>query len=310
MKKIIVVWIIAVIWIVSFWIEKWYFTKEQVIDTWTKLTKQALDKTSEKLSNIDEKDIKNVVEKTVDTVEKVSKQIIWEWNKEIDSFWKSKKVLMKEVYWNSWETIYCWCKFQWTKVDLKSCWYQWIHSWMKDRAEKVEFEHVVPAENFWKSFIEWREWHKDCVDKKWKSFKWRKCAEKVNKEYRLMQSDMYNLFPAIWEVNALRSNLDHWMISWKDYQTFWKCWFKYSKTEKKVEPTNEIKWIVARTYLYMNSSYSKKLLSEQNKKIYEIWNEQFPATKNECDRYIKIKNIQKNENVILKEACEKSWFIK
>lgn len=314
MKKLIIYWIIWILWIVSYWVKNWYFTKEQVIDTSSKMIKEWINK----VSDIKEEDIKKWVEKTLDITEKltdtVSEQITtinktWEWNTSNDSFSKAKKTLLHDIYNNQWKTIYCWCDFKWLNVDLKSCWYQWIHTWMKDRSKKVEFEHVVPAENFWKAFVEWREWNKDCVDSKWKAFKWRKCAEKTNEEYRLMQADMYNLYPSVWEVNALRSNLDHWMIAWKNYQTFWSCWFKYSKEEKKVEPTNETKWLIARTYLYMNASYSKKLLSDQNLKLYEAWDKQFPVTKFECQRYIKIKKIQWNENVILKDRCEQAWFI-
>ena len=50
------------------------------------------------------------------------------------------------------------------------------------------------------------------MDKKGKVFKGRKCVEKVNREYRLMQSDMYNLYPAIGAVNALRQNYNFQML--------------------------------------------------------------------------------------------------
>ncbi len=315
MKKYLIIWVAVVVWIVSYWIKNWLFTKEDVINKWTEVTKIAIDKTKDKLENLSEEDIKKWVEKTYDTVEKVvnewSKYIQttkWEWNTYNDSFSKAKSTLLKEVYWNKWKTLYCWCDFTNKDINLNSCWYKSVSDWMKDRASKIEFEHVVPAENFWKAFKEWREWDEQCVDSKWKSFKWRNCAEKVNEEYRYMQSDMYNLYPAVWEVNWLRSNLDHWMIAWNDYQTFWKCEFKYSKSEKKTEPRDSEKWIVARTYLYMDASYDKYSLSSQNKKLYEAWDKQFPVTKDECTRYQKIKSIQWNENVILKDRCEKAWY--
>jgi deoxyribonuclease-1 len=65
--------------------------------------------------------------------------------------------------------------------------------------------HVVPAENFGKAFSEWREGHSQCVDSKSQSFKGRKRAEKMNNDYRYMQADMHNLFPAIDTVNVKRS---------------------------------------------------------------------------------------------------------
>jgi deoxyribonuclease-1 len=80
----------------------------------------------------------------------------------------------------------------------------------KARAERIEWEHVVPAENFGRSFPEWRDGHPDCMDARG-PFKGRKCAERVNPEYRLMQADMYNLYPAIGAVNAMRSNYNYAM---------------------------------------------------------------------------------------------------
>jgi len=58
--------------------------------------------------------------------------------------------------------------------------------------------------NFGRTFKEWRDGNAQCVNSKGKSFKGRRCAEKVNKEYRYMQADMFNLYPAIGAVNALR----------------------------------------------------------------------------------------------------------
>lgn len=45
-----------------------------------------------------------------------------------------------------------------------------------------------------------------CIDNRGAPFKGRKCAEKSNITFRLMQSDMYNLFPVIGAVNAEQGN--------------------------------------------------------------------------------------------------------
>ncbi len=44
------------------------------------------------------------------------------------------------------------------------------------------------------------------MNKKGKPFKGRNCAQKVNIKFRYMQADMYNLVPAVGEINGLRSN--------------------------------------------------------------------------------------------------------
>ena len=123
-------------------------------------------------------------------------------NETIDSFSKAKKMLERQIYFDHRVTLYCGASFDEKKIDLPDGFFTKKH---QKRASKVEWEHAVPAENFGRAFEEWREGHPQCVSKG-KPFKGRKCAEKVNMEYRHMQADMYNLFPAIGAVNAVRSN--------------------------------------------------------------------------------------------------------
>ena len=72
--------------------------------------------------------------------------------------------------------------------------------------------HIVPAHAFGQSFKEWREEHSKCKTKKGKSYKGRKCASKINKQFKRMEADLYNLVPAIGEVNGDRSNYSMSMI--------------------------------------------------------------------------------------------------
>lgn len=120
-----------------------------------------------------------------------------------DSFNKAKKMLERQVYMDHRQTIYCGAAFDESKrIELPQGFVTEKH---QKRALKVEWEHAVPAENFGRIFEAWREGDPQCVSKG-KPFKGRRCAEKVNMEYRHMQADMYNLFPAIGAVNAARSN--------------------------------------------------------------------------------------------------------
>ena len=91
-----------------------------------------------------------------------------------------------------------------SEVELASCGYQPKKD--PDRAKRLEWEHVVPAEAFGQSFKEWREGNPACVDSKGKAFKGRNCARKMSTQFRYMEADLYNLQPAIGEVNWLRSN--------------------------------------------------------------------------------------------------------
>src|SRR4030042_536474 len=80
------------------------------------------------------------------------------------------------------------------------------------RANRLEWEHVVPSEGLGQAFTEWRDGDPPCGDRKGKAFKGRDCAEKASKEFRLMQADMYNLQPAIGEGHGDRSNYSYAMI--------------------------------------------------------------------------------------------------
>ena len=73
------------------------------------------------------------------------------------------------------------------------------------RVNRAETEHIVPAENFGRTFSEWREGHPLCVHSDGNPYKGRKCAELANAEFGQMEADMHNLYPAIGSVNAARA---------------------------------------------------------------------------------------------------------
>ena len=150
------------------------------------------------------------------------------WN---DSFNKAKKTLEWQVYYDHRITLYCGAAFDEKKdVALPEGFTAPKH---EKRAGKIEWEHVVPAENFGRAFPEWREGDAQCVDKRGKAFRGRKCAERVNREYRLMQSDMYNLYPAIGAVNALRQNYNFQMLPGEE-PDFGSCGMKIA--DRRAEP--------------------------------------------------------------------------
>ena len=136
-------------------------------------------------------------------------------NTQITSFSKSKKLLQK-VYKDHPFTLYCGCSFKGKKPNLSSCGY--VPKKDRKRANRIEWEHVVPAHAFGQSFSEWRNGHPKCVSKKGKKFKGRKCAQKVNEGYRRMQEDMFNLYPAIGEVNGRRSNYSMGIIEGEKWE--------------------------------------------------------------------------------------------
>ena len=224
-------------------------------------------------------------------------------NETNDSFSKAKKMLERQVYFDHRVTIYCGASFDEKKnIDLPDGFMTEKH---QKRASKVEWEHAVPAENFGRAFEEWREGHTQCVSKG-KPFKGRRCAEKVNMEYRHMQADMYNLFPAIGAVNAVRSNYRFTVLP-DVASSFGSCPMKVSG--RAVEPPEYTRGAIARTMLYMQDAYPKYKLSSAQMKLMTAWDKMHPVDAWECLRAKRIERIQGNENPFVKEACRKAGLL-
>ena len=187
-----------------------------------------------------------------------------------------------------------------TVLDLGSTSY--IPKKDNKRANRIEWEHVVPAHSFGQSFSEWRNGHPKCVNKKGEKFKGRKCAEKMNEEYRRMQADMFNLYPAIGEVNGRRSNYSMAIIE-GEKREFGKCDVEIKS--RKVEPREEIRGEIARTYLYMDSVYpGRGIISKKNRKLFDAWNKSDLVDEWECERAKRIEKIQGNRNDVVMGYCK------
>ncbi|OLA87104.1 MAG: endonuclease I [Desulfovibrio piger] len=221
-------------------------------------------------------------------------------NMQNESFAKAKRLLEQEVYYDHRQTLYCGAFFDAHKqVELPQGFTTDKH---QKRSARVEWEHVVPAENFGRAFSEWREGHALCVDRKGKTFRGRACAEKVNADYRRMQADMYNLYPAIGSVNAVRSNKNFQMLGPGVPSAFGSCPMKVSGN--KVEPPERARGQIARSSLYMADSYAEHYrLSRQQRQLMQVWARQYPVDAWECRRASRIERLQGNENRFVKEPC-------
>ncbi|WP_434340206.1 endonuclease [Motilimonas cestriensis] len=206
-----------------------------------------------------------------------------EGNTSNQSFNKAKKNLERYVYNENRETLYCGAAFDEKKNVVTPAGFETTKH--VKRAKRIEWEHVVPAENFGRTFVEWRDGHPECVSSKGKPFKGRKCAEKMNVQYRYMQADMYNLFPAIGAVNAMRSNYNFTMLP-SEESSFGSCTMKISN--RKAEPPAEARGRISRTYLYMEATYSNYKMSSQQRKLMNAWDKTYPVSHWECERSRKI----------------------
>lgn len=220
-------------------------------------------------------------------------------NQEVQSFRKAKRILEKQVYNNHRITLYCNATFD-AKKKVKPPLGFTTTKYIK-RAKKVEWEHVVPAENFGRTFIEWRDGNKQCVNNKGKTYKGRKCADKTNKEYRLMQADMFNLYPVIGAVNALRSNYNFTMLP--DIKSnFGSCAMKVDS--RKAEPPVIARGRIARSYLYMDDAYKRYSMSKSQRQLMNAWDKIYPVNAWECATAKKITSLQQSENRVVKSRCK------
>lgn len=223
---------------------------------------------------------------------------LWAQNQTITSFSKAKQQL-QDIHKQNGKTFYCGCAFSGAKPDWSSCGFKP----RKDtkRASRIEWEHVVPASQFGKSFSAWTKGHSDCVDTKGRSYKGRKCAEKTNQTFNFMQADLYNLQPAIGEVNGLRSNYSFGELS-GEKREFGSCDIEIRN--KIAEPATSVRGDIARTYFYMETVYpGRHILDKRTRRMMEKWNKDDPVSAWECRRAEIIKKIQKNDNSILSKAC-------
>ncbi|MCG8611992.1 MAG: endonuclease [Pseudomonadales bacterium] len=227
-----------------------------------------------------------------------SELLFAEGNERIESFSKAKHLLLTQVYSDHRETLYCQAEFKADKSVIPLEGFQ--TSKYHKRALRVEWEHAVAAENFGRTFVEWREGHPDCVDSKGEYYKGRTCASKMNPEYRRMQADLNNLFPAIGAVNALRSNFRFSMLP-GETADFGSCAMKIE--DRKAEPPEYSRGRIARAHLYMAYAYPRFTLSNAQQKLMFAWHKKYPVTAWECERARRIEAIQGNRNPVVQDFC-------
>ncbi|MFB6421678.1 MAG: deoxyribonuclease I [Candidatus Malihini olakiniferum] len=188
-------------------------------------------------------------------------------------------------------TFYCGCHISWKgkkgTPDLASCGY--IMRRNSDRAQHIEWEHVVPAWQFGHQRQCWREGgRKNCNH---------------DKSYREMETDLHNLQPTIHEVNSDRSNFDYSQWSGGEGQ-YGQCTMKIDFKKKLAEPPERARGTIARIYFYMRDRYNLRL-SDQQTQLFIAWNKLYPVTAWECARDHNIAKHQGNHNPYVQQACQR-----
>lgn len=208
-----------------------------------------------------------------------------------ENFNQAKKILSNEVYNNEelMEGFYTGVKYKKVIIDGKikqvPINYKPLNKLTKKgkvnyRAKRIEWEHIVPAENFGRTLKECRKNGK---------FIGRKNCKKISPLFRKMEGDPRNLVPAVGEINADRSN---YKFSSELAPKNSKYGIYIDKKAKRIHIPVKKRGQVARAYLYMNKKYNMPL-SKQEKKLFTSWNNEYPKTNKEILVYKKIETAKK-----------------
>lgn len=215
------------------------------------------------------------------------------------SFSQTKKILKKDIFTGELKhTFYVNCTYSGKGYNIKwdNCKYKPRTPITKKgkknvRTTRIEWEHVMPAENFGRQFSCWRYGDSKCVSKNGKSYKGRKCCRKISKNFKNIESDPNNLVPAIGELNGDRSNY-RFSQEEKNENIFGQYGdvpFLVDFKNRRVYVDDSVKGNIARKYFYMWDKYNLKY-SNQDAKLMEVWDKIDPVDEREAYINQKIHN--------------------
>lgn len=190
--------------------------------------------------------------------------------------------------------FYCDCEFTFNgkrgEPNLAECGYSIRKN--AERANRIEWEHVMPAYTFGNQLQCWQKGGRENC----------KTQPDYSDLFNVMEGDMHNLQPAIGEINGDRSNFRFGEFT-KNFNQYGQCQFAVDFKGRQVQPRNEIKGVIARTYLYMTGRYELNI-SSREMKLMNVWNEKYPPNKWECERNEMIREIQGNDNQYITSQCD------
>lgn len=190
--------------------------------------------------------------------------------------------------------LYCGCKWQWTgksggRIDSASCGYEARKQ--QTRADRIEWEHIVPAWVFGHQRQCWQNGgRKNCV------------AD--DPAFLSMEADLFNLYPSVGEVNGDRSNFQYGMV--RDKPQYGACTTRVDFSGRVAEPRDEVKGLVARSTFYMYDRYGLAM-SRQQQLLLMAWDRQHPVTASEIRREKRTAAVMGHSNPFV--TGERSWTL-
>lgn len=228
-----------------------------------------------------------------------------------DNFTQAKMMMRKHIYYDQNKggelgTIYCGCDWQWVdeisprsrassagRTDMESCDYKNRSPNQLYRAERIEWEHIIPAHTLGNM--------RQC----WQNGGRKNCTSN-DPVFSKMEANMFNLTVSIGEVNADRSNYNFGMVSNAPSSMYGQCKSKADFKSRTFEPRNEAKGLVARTNFYMADRYDLRL-SRSQQQMFMAWDKQYPPSKWEKERNARIAKHMGHQNEFVTGA--RKWTL-
>jgi deoxyribonuclease-1 len=207
------------------------------------------------------------------------------------------KIQAKKIYSDHRATFYCGCQFdKYGKIDLKSCGYKVQKDFQ--RANRLEWEHIVPVSQIACHLPCWQQ--KECKKNNGKPCRGRECCRENDSLFSIIEADLHNLVPEVGELNACRSNFRFGVLPYIQPGQFGECHFKVDKENRRVEPKQELRGMIARIYFYVADRYGVQL-SDSQLQLFQAWNKEFPPDAWEIERDNRIAKIQGNHNPFISD---------
>lgn len=188
--------------------------------------------------------------------------------------------LMPDIYRDYPVTVYCACLFDPNSkaIDEASCGLD-VERYA-NRADRVEWEHVMPASYFGHMLSCWSRAPDDKGG--------REHCQDTSDAFNQMEADLYNLQPSVGALNAIRSNHPYGMVAGEP-RDFGRCDFE--DNGDVAEPPPWFRGDAARTWFYMHDTYGIPL-QPNAERLLRQWAEDDPPDAWERERARRIGRIQ------------------
>ncbi len=122
----------------------------------------------------------------------------------------------------------------------------------------------------------------------------RKLCRESSQRFNRIEADMHNLYPALAEINKIRSSFPFAEIP-GEKREFGQCDFEFDRRQRVIEPRPASRGNIARAMLYMHETYGLTLYRRQGE-LMKKWNREDPPDAEERRRNALIAKHQGTRN--------------